>query len=104
MEAIIDSKRNQLEFKIKSIRIRQTRLPKILHDYLEYENLIQDLADLSVKESERIQSKIFFGDLVVLYGGQYFKYAKLKEQKQSWFKGKDAGSVLKFEKKKGKVF
>jgi len=43
---IVHRRKNEILRKIENIQIIQSRLPKQLHDYNEYDNLIQDIKNL----------------------------------------------------------
>lgn len=57
----------------------QTRLPVELHDYNEYDNLIQDYRKLESKNCHNIFGKYYFDDLIILYCGNYLKFGRLVE-------------------------
>ena len=67
----------KLTRKINNLRIRQSRLPVELHDYSEYDQLIQDLIEVENKKLENIYAKIYFRDLVVIYCGNYLMYGRI---------------------------
>ena len=68
--------------KINQIRAAQSRLPKKLFDYTEYENLIERLLILEGKSATQVSSGVYGDNLVVIHGGQYVKYGKLIPNKK----------------------
>jgi hypothetical protein len=49
----------------------------VLHSNNEYDDLINDYYNLGAIKHENIYAKIYFKDLVILYCGNYVKFAKL---------------------------
>lgn len=75
--------------KINQIRSAQSRLPKKLFDYSEYENLIEQLLSLESKSATQVAAGIYGENLVVIHGGQYVKYGKLIPNKRKIKSRKD---------------
>jgi hypothetical protein len=48
-----------------------------MHDYAEYDNLWRDLKNLEKYES-KIIAKFYYDDLIVVFCGNYLKFAKYK--------------------------
>lgn len=67
---------------MKLTRVNQGRIPKSLHDYFEYENMIDDLIELENIDPAKIQAKIFCENLVVLYCGKYVSFGRLIPNKK----------------------
>jgi hypothetical protein len=54
-----------------------------LHNYNEYDNLIQDYFNLqSQKGKQTIYAKYYYDDLIILYCGNYLKYGRLVKNKK----------------------
>ena len=75
---IDEDKKANIERKLENIRIIQTRYPKVLHDYTEYDTLIKELREIENKKSIEIYAKCYFDDLVVVYQGNMLKYGRLE--------------------------
>lgn len=84
LKAILRSQEKRIKRKLEHILTIQTRLPKALHDYQEYDNLIQELRKLEDKgqEDDKIFSKLYDDDLIILYSGNYLKYGRLEKLKK----------------------
>ena len=73
----------EINQKIEHIKLIQKRLPKALHNYNEYDNLIQDYFNLqSQKGNQTIYAKYYYDDLIILYCGNYLKYGRLVKNKK----------------------
>ena len=75
---IDEDKKANIERKLENIRIIQTRYPKVLHDYTEYDTLIKELRETEGKKSIVIYAKCYFDDLIVVYQGNMLKYGRLE--------------------------
>jgi len=83
----------------------QKRLPKEYFDYTEYENLIDDLSALDLKDPDMISSRLYYQDLVVVYCGQYLKYGFLeKNPKKRNKKNDDTYYELQLKTTDGVIF
>ena len=88
--------------KINQIRTAQSRLPKKLFEYSEYENLIDDLLVLESKSHTKVCAGIYGEhNLVVIHGGQYVKFGKLIPNKKKIRAKKDLPDLV-FNKVDGK--
>jgi hypothetical protein len=79
---IVQENQNMLDRKMKLLRMNQGRIPKSLHDYFEYEEMIDELIELETIDPARIYAKIFCKNLVVLYCGKYVSYGWLIPNKK----------------------
>ena len=77
-----------------------------LHDYNEYDNLIQDYRKLENKNCHNIFAKYYFDGLIILYCGNYLKFGRLaKMEAQSGSRAYAAlGDNKKGKNKKMRVF
>ena len=55
----------------------QSRLPKKLFDYTQYEHLIEDLLELESQEADYVYAKVYYENLVVVFCGRYVKFGRL---------------------------
>ena len=65
--------------KIDNIRINQSRLPKNLHDYTEYDKFIKDLKTVELLEFCNFNCNIFHQNLLVVSCGNYLMYGFLEK-------------------------
>jgi hypothetical protein len=65
--------------KIDNIRINQSRLPKNLHDYTEYDKYIKDLKTVELMEFCNFNCNIFHQNLMVVSCGNYLMYGFLEK-------------------------
>ena len=82
LENILENRMKEINQKIEHIKLIQKRLPKALHNYNEYDNLIQDYFNLeSQKGNQTIYARYYYDDLIILYCGNYLKYGRLVKSK-----------------------
>ena len=62
--------------KLSAIRIVQTRWPRSLHDYTQYDTLLQELRYLENKKVNDIYAKCYYDDLIIIYCGNYLKFGR----------------------------
>ena len=84
------------------MRINQARIPKSLHNYFEYENLIDELIELENIEPNRVYAKIFCENLVVMYCGKYVTFGRLIPNKKKTKKSPKEVMDLVFQPSKDK--
>jgi hypothetical protein len=83
IETLVETQKHTLDMKINSIRASQSRMPKSLFDYSQYENAIEDLLALEGKSTTDVYAGVYGENLVVVYSGQYVKYGKLIPKKKT---------------------
>ena len=76
---IEEDKRQKIAHKLNAIRIVQTRWPRCLHDYTQYDTLLHELRTLENKKVNDIYAKCYFEDLVIIYCGNYLKFGRIKD-------------------------
>ena len=81
LEIILENRMKEINQKIEHIKLIQKRLPKALHNYNEYDNLIQDYYNLQSQGNQTIYAKYYYDDLIILYCGNYLKYGRLVKNK-----------------------
>lgn len=81
MTNIEQDKRAKIAHKLNAIRIVQTRWPRSLHDYTEYDTLLLELRVLENKKVNDIYAKCYFEDLLIIYCGNYLKFGRIGENK-----------------------
>jgi hypothetical protein len=89
LSKILENKKANYDRKINSIRLIQSRYPKKLFEYTQYENLIDDLLELESQEANYVYAKVYYDDLVVIYCGRHVKYGRLVPNEK---KAKKSGS------------
>ena len=93
LELIVDAQIKAIERKIKNIHTMQSRWPEILHDYSEYDNLWKYLMELESKDESITFSRFFNDDLIIIFCGNYLKFAKVEQLKPDVYSLKDFDGV-----------
>jgi hypothetical protein len=91
---ILIGKKKKYDRKISNLCKIQTRLPIALHDYSEYENIIDELTILEGRTSNSVFAKVYYDDLIVLYCGKYVKFGKIVPAKKKKTKKSQGDDVM----------
>jgi hypothetical protein len=101
LTVILEDKKQQYDRKISQNCKIQQRKPPALRDYVEFENMIDDLTLIEARNSNTVFAKVFYENLIVIYCGKYVKYGWLIPNKKKTKKSQiDVMDLLLLEKKK----
>ena len=66
-----------IEYSNQDQRLQLSRLPRELHDYNEYNNMLKDKKMLQMKQKNIIFAKYYYDDLIIIYSGRFLKFARI---------------------------